>query len=113
MKRLLLTLLIIVCAFATYAQNQYATTTDGKKVLLKSDGTWEYVKSNTATRGLYGGTNTTRPNSSTAANKPTARSSSTSGNTSTGRKYIRGPRGGCYYINRNGNKTYVDRSFCN
>lgn len=89
MKRLLLTLLIIVCAVATYAQNQYATTTNGKKVLLKSDGTWEYV------------------------NKPTARSSSTSGNTSTGRKYIRGPRGGCYYINRNGNKTYVDRSFCN
>ncbi len=26
--------------------------------------------------------------------------------------YIRGPRGGCYYINRNGNKTYVDRSMC-
>ncbi len=29
------------------------------------------------------------------------------------RIYIRGPRGGCYYINSNGNKTYVDRSFCN
>lgn len=29
------------------------------------------------------------------------------------RKYIRGPRGGCYYINANGNKTYVDRSICN
>lgn len=27
--------------------------------------------------------------------------------------YIRGPRGGCYYINSNGNKTYVDRSLCN
>ncbi len=26
--------------------------------------------------------------------------------------YITGPRGGCYYINRNGNKTYVDRSLC-
>lgn len=23
-----------------------------------------------------------------------------------------GPRGGCFYINRNGNKTYVDRSCC-
>lgn len=34
-----------------------------------------------------------------------SRSSSRSG-------YIRGPRGGCYYINRNGNKTYVDRSMC-
>ncbi|MBO9613516.1 MAG: hypothetical protein J7619_12510 [Dyadobacter sp.] len=29
------------------------------------------------------------------------------------KQYIRGPRGGCYYINSNGNKTYVDRSFCN
>jgi len=28
------------------------------------------------------------------------------------REYITGPRGGCYYINRNGNKTYVDRSMC-
>lgn len=26
--------------------------------------------------------------------------------------YLRGPRGGCYYINRNGNKTYVDRNMC-
>ncbi len=28
------------------------------------------------------------------------------------RTYYRGPRGGCYYINSNGNKTYVDRSLC-
>lgn len=26
--------------------------------------------------------------------------------------YITGPRGGCYYINGNGNKTYVERSLC-
>jgi Na+-translocating ferredoxin:NAD+ oxidoreductase RnfC subunit len=26
---------------------------------------------------------------------------------------IRGPRGGCYYINSHGNKTYVDRNLCN
>lgn len=24
-----------------------------------------------------------------------------------------GEQGGCYYINSNGNKTYVDRSYCN
>lgn len=30
-----------------------------------------------------------------------------------GRVLHRGPRGGCYYINSNGNKTYVDRSECN
>ncbi len=28
------------------------------------------------------------------------------------REYHRGPRGGCYYINSNGNKTYVDRDYC-
>lgn len=28
------------------------------------------------------------------------------------RTYIRGPRGGCYYLNSKGNKTYVDRSLC-
>lgn len=28
------------------------------------------------------------------------------------RTYVRGPRGGCYYINGSGNKTYVDRSMC-
>jgi outer membrane biosynthesis protein TonB len=29
-----------------------------------------------------------------------------------GRTYITGPRGGCYYINANGNKEYVDRNLC-
>jgi hypothetical protein len=29
------------------------------------------------------------------------------------RVYIRGQRGGCYYTNRNGSRTYVDRSMCN
>ncbi len=27
-------------------------------------------------------------------------------------QYIRGPRGGCYYINSRGSKTYVDHSLC-
>lgn len=26
--------------------------------------------------------------------------------------YLTGKRGGCYYINKNGNKTYVDRRLC-
>ncbi|GAA4278578.1 hypothetical protein [Aquimarina mytili] len=33
--------------------------------------------------------------------------------TKTTKTYHRGPRGGCYYINSNGNKTYVARSMCN
>jgi hypothetical protein len=31
----------------------------------------------------------------------------------TDRTYIRGPRGGCYYISSSGRKVYVDRSMCN
>lgn len=27
--------------------------------------------------------------------------------------YIRGARGGCYYINSSGRKVYVDHSYCN
>lgn len=30
-----------------------------------------------------------------------------------GNRLRTGPRGGCYYINSNGNKTYVDRGHCN
>jgi len=33
-------------------------------------------------------------------------------NSAPSRKYIEGPKNGCYYINSNGNKQYVDRSFC-
>jgi len=33
--------------------------------------------------------------------------------TTDSRIYIRGPRGGCYYINSTGKKTYVDHSLCN
>jgi hypothetical protein len=35
------------------------------------------------------------------------------GRSSSIKYYKDGPRGGCYYINSNGNKTYVDRSYCN
>lgn len=29
-----------------------------------------------------------------------------------GYELFKGPQGGCYYINSNGNKTYVDRNEC-
>lgn len=29
-----------------------------------------------------------------------------------GKELHEGSQGGCYYINSNGNKTYVDRSYC-
>src|SRR5690606_8410013 len=106
--KFLFTLLMILASFVLHAQNRYATTSDGKRVLLRSNGTWEYVdKQSATTKNAVG--NTTRTTTPTV--QPRKNNSSTSA--SSGRTYIRGPRGGCYYINRNGNKTYVDRSFCN
>lgn len=50
------------------------------------------------------------PSRSTPRTRSTSRTrrSYTSGRSG----YITGPRGGCYYINSNGNKTYVDHSYC-
>lgn len=38
--------------------------------------------------------------------------SGTGGCTYNGNTLYDGPKGGCYYINSNNNKTYVDRSYC-
>lgn len=88
---------------------------------MKMEGQWHYVTYGNYSgwiRGDYLATRRPAPQAAPstamplvgAPSRPRAtqpsRSSSRSG-------YIRGPRGGCYYINRNGNKTYVDRSMCN
>ncbi|KGE14478.1 hypothetical protein [Sphingobacterium deserti] len=106
MNKLLLTFLLATISFLSYAQNQYATTSNGRTVLLKPNGTWEYVQSEGST--THGTTSNRRSGRSTysASSQPTS-------NRAKQRQYIRGPRGGCYYINSNGNKTYVDRSMCN
>ena len=43
MRKIFVTLLILM-SIGIILADQYAYTEDGKKVLLKSDGTWEYVK---------------------------------------------------------------------
>jgi len=48
----------------------------------------------------------TTPTYTPPTQSPSARSSPS-------RTYIKGPRGGCYYINSSGKKTYVDHSYCN
>jgi hypothetical protein len=109
MRKTLLLLILLLLSSFTYAQNKYATTTDGERVLLKSDGTWEYVTiqptTNSATQVNHLSSGSSSTTSAQKTNTVPARKS-------TSRKYIRGPRGGCYYINGNGNKTYVDRSLC-
>jgi len=54
---------------------------------------------------------TTEPSNSFAPkaySAPKIRSKKTSSKS----EYITGPRGGCYYINGNGKKVYVDHSYC-
>ncbi len=43
---------------------------------------------------------------------PNEKSTPKKQNYSTSRNYIRGPRGGCYYISTNNTKVYVDRGLC-
>ena len=54
------------------------------------------------------GNSSTRPARVRPDSMPAGVSSSSSG-----RSYIRGPRGGCYYFSGSGRKVYVDRSLCN
>jgi hypothetical protein len=92
-----------IIAMTLFGQSQYATTSSGQKVILKSDGTWEYVKSNSSSiNKLSSGTGHSNFKEKSSKNRKN----------SSARSYIRGPRGGCYYINGNGGKTYVDRSMC-
>lgn len=57
---------------------------------------------------------TTTPPTSTTTTPPTSTTTtpSTSCGYHNGKKLYKGPEGGCYYINSNGNKTYVSRSEC-
>jgi hypothetical protein len=55
----------------------------------------------------------TSPGSGSSTETNSIKSTPSSKPKSTGRTYYTGPRGGCYYINSNGNKSYVDRSLCN
>lgn len=97
---------------------------DSSVEVVKQRGVWFYVKTDTGLQGWMHG-NTLRLESFETAkpaktpvfkqSAPTyqpdtsAESDDLAGGST---QYITGPRGGCYYINGNGNKTYVDRSMC-
>lgn len=75
-----------------------------------ADGTYSYSQSRRGTCSRHGGVAEWLSSSSTTEYTPAPVYSAPRSNSS---RYIRGPRGGCYYINGNGNKSYVDRSLCN
>lgn len=87
--------------------------------VLQQRGAWFLVQSNDYVGWVHG--NTIRIASSTSGSDYTPVRTVTPRPSpayveiprSSSRSYIRGPRGGCYYINSSGRKSYVDRSLCN
>jgi hypothetical protein len=61
---------------------------------------------------VYRASDAVRTRAPSAPQAAAARSSSGRRRSGGGRQLHVGPRGGCYYYNSNGNKTYVDRSEC-
>lgn len=94
--------------------------------VIKQQGAWFLVKTDTNRQGwLHGNTiklqsytipATTKIKPAPVTPKPSEEISDTvdapETYKSSSKEYVTGPRGGCYYINSNGNKTYVDRSMC-
>ena len=85
-------------------------------IVLRTSG-YVYVKTNFGygyVSNAYVNSNN-KSSSSLKSNSYSSKNYSTSSNkiSKTSRSYFKGPRGGCYYINSNGNKSYVDRSLCN
>ena len=116
MKQILLMLLFSIYLQGNcYAQKQYAITTNGDRVTLYENNTWEYTDKNETKSETQINNFTSTSKSTNQTNKSTITSNKKTPKKkiSSSRKYYTGPRGGCYYINSNGNKVYVDRSLCN
>lgn len=137
MKYLTLIFFILIFAFTVSAQTNAVIITDsailrgtpseqGKSIqvvrnndqieVLAQRGAWFLVQTTDLVGWLHG--NNIRLNSAlttvnTTKTPRTVRQTTTRQKPSVNKNYIRGPRGGCYYINGNGNKTYVSRSLCN
>jgi hypothetical protein len=88
--------------------------------VIKQTGAWFLVQSPEYVGWLHGNTIRLRDLASAesfeadyVAPTPKRKTKASSSRSSSSRTYLTGPRGGCYYINSNGNKTYVSRSLCN
>lgn len=88
---------------------------------IKRNGKWQVVawQATTVPNPESGTRNTAQSESMEAQSSPPANTgnvvSQPSSNTRTAdsRVYIRGPRGGCYYLSSGGKKVYVDHAYCN
>ena len=76
-------------------------------------GTNHVVANAITADGIY--QDTTRTKDTANSKKPVVKEKETTSDCGKhkGKQLYKGPRGGCYYINSKGNKTYVDKSECN
>ncbi len=75
---------------------------------IKRNGKWQVV----AWQATTIPNPTTKTNTQSSDNESTPAETSQQLNSIAPRTYAKGPRGGCYYLNSSGKKTYVDHSYC-
>ncbi|AUC75788.1 hypothetical protein [Olleya sp. Bg11-27] len=85
------------------------------EIWIKNDSSIsEFTKSIEKERKLSNGINSNSPSYNSSLKSTKSNNSSYKNKKyQNSRSYYRGPRGGCYYINSKGNKSYVSRSLCN
>lgn len=81
--------------------------------ILKQSGSWFLVQSEDYAGWMHGNTIKLDADETVYSTPAPLKKSSSVVYPSETRTYLKGPRGGCYYYNSRGNKTYVDRSLCN
>ena len=80
-----------------------------KGTVLQQKGAWFLLQTDDYVGWIHGNTIKVDNESSLIKSSTTKKSA----NRSESRTYLRGSRGGCYYLNSNGKKTYVERGLCN
>lgn len=93
----------------TSAQSEQTVT----PIYTPPSSTRRSTSGSTSSRSSSSGSSSSGSSSSGRSSSSRSSSGSSSGSSSTSGGYIRGPRGGCYYISASGRKVYVDRSMCN
>lgn len=93
------------------ADREYFKGTRGGCYYLTASGSKKYVDRELCERGA--GSENEKPPTLINRSDSTLTETPSNSTPSSGNRYIRGSRGGCYYINSKGKKSYVDRSKCN
>lgn len=93
------------------------TSADGAKTVSYNLNTGTFIKRNGRWQAVAWQSTVIPPPPSTGT-QPAANASATPSVPATvkatpgARVYLKGPRGGCYYVNSSGTKVYVDRKYC-